>query len=100
MVQANGSEVVADGLQRIVERFRDSAEIGRARRRRGPRVDQRRDADERQSRRRARARRGADQLAGQISVARVGVGNQIHAGLVQVLVESFEVAEDERLVLS
>ena len=42
---------------------------------------------------------GADQLARQIAGARVGVGNQVHAGLVQVLAESFVVGEDEGLVL-
>ena len=66
---------------------------------RGPRIDQRRNAHERQSRRRAGIRRGADQLAGQVAAARVGVGNQVDAGLVQVLAESFVVGEDERLVL-
>ena len=66
---------------------------------RGPRVDQRRDAHERQSRGRAGARRRADQLAGQVAVARVGVGNQVHAGLVQMLAESFVIGEHEGLVL-
>ncbi len=99
MVQPHGAEIVANGLQRIVERFGDSAEIGRAGRGRGPCVDQRRDADERQSRRRARDSAPGDQLARQVAAARVGVGNQVHAGLMQVLAESFVIAEHEGLVL-
>ena len=54
---------------------------------------------ESQSGDRARTRRRRHQLAGQEPVARVVVGNQIDAGLVQVLLESFKVAEDESLVL-
>ena len=41
MVQAHGAEVIANGLQRIIECFRDAAEVRGAGRRHRPGIDQR-----------------------------------------------------------
>ena len=42
---------------------------------------------------------GLTSLQGKLAIARVGIGNQVHAGLVQVLPESFVIAEEKGLVL-
>ena len=99
MVQPHSTEIVPNRLQRIVERLRNPSEIGRARRWRRPRIDQRRNAHKGQSGRRARTWRRADQLAWQRSGTRRRIGHKVYSGLVQMLPESFIIGEQKRLVL-
>src|SRR5579862_10048995 len=99
MIQAERAEVIADGLERAVERLRDSSEIRSARRWRGPRRDEWRNPDERQSRTRAGIWRWADDRTRKESISRVVVRHEIHTCLVQVLAELFIVAEHKCLIL-
>src|SRR6266852_6400022 len=79
VVDARGAEVFADGLQRTAENLSDAAEIGGARRRSGPEIEQRLDA-------------GSGGSAGG------GVGDEGGGGLVQMLAEAFVVGEEEGVV--
>ncbi len=79
VVDARGAEVFADGLQRTAENLRDAAEIGGARRRSGPEIEQRLDA-------------GSGGGAGGC------VGDEGGGGLVQMLAKAFIVGEEESLV--
>ncbi len=97
VIEPERSKVIANRLQRSVERFRNASEIRSRRTGHGPRVDERRDLHELESGSGTRGR-GCDQLARQESVAHIRVGNQIHTGLTQMLAKPFVVGEEKCLV--
>ncbi len=92
-------KIVANGFcSRIVASFGDAAEIGRTRGWYGPCVDQGRYPNGNQSGLRARTGRRRHQFARQHAVASVVIRNQIHTGLMQMLLEAFKISKDKGLV--
>src|SRR5579875_2402613 len=88
-VHASSPEIVANGLQGAVECLGDAAEVGGIGTLRGPQIQQRN-----------YAWRNADISGGQDTVARIVIGNEGDAGLMQVLRKALKVCESEGFVPS
>ncbi len=79
MVDADGAEILADGLQRAAEDLGDAVKVGSARRWRGPEIEQR-------------------LHAGNGGRTRGRIGDKGGGGLVEILAETLVVGEEEGVV--
>src|ERR1700676_637909 len=103
VIDADGAEVFADGLQRAAEDFGDASEIRGGRAGDRPELQQRRDTSAQTDIYEGGGRRtgiglGGNYLAGQEAVAGVVVGGESSGSLVEMVAEAFVVGEEEGFV--